>query len=79
MANGKELISEEMLREIEEAAAAEQRSVEELVGDALRQYLDDGKWQTLVASAQRRAEAKGLTEDDVPRLVSEARRDRHSR
>jgi hypothetical protein len=58
MANGKELMSDEMLREAEEAAA---------------------KWQTLVASGQRRAAAKGLTEDDVPRLVSEARRDRHAR
>jgi metal-responsive CopG/Arc/MetJ family transcriptional regulator len=79
MANGKALISDEMLREVEEAAAAEQRSVEEIVGDALRHYLDDRKWQTLVASSRRRAEAMGLTEDDVPRLVAEARRNRHAR
>ena len=40
---------------------------------------DDRKWQELVESGRERAAAKGLTEDDVPRLVSEARRDRLAR
>jgi hypothetical protein len=40
---------------------------------------DHRKWQALVESGSRRAEAKGLKEDDVPRLISEARRDRPAR
>ena len=79
MANGKELISHDLLREAEEAAAAELRPVEDLLADALRQCLDDRKWQQLVESGRERANARGLTEDDVPRLVSEARRDRYAR
>lgn len=79
MANGKDLISDELLREVQEAADAEQRGVDEVLTDAVRRYLDDRTWQRLVASAQHRAKAKGLTEDDVPRLVAEARRGRHSR
>jgi hypothetical protein len=41
--------------------------------------IDDTKWQTLVESGGRRAQARGLTEDDVPRLVAEARRERQAR
>jgi len=37
---------------------------------------DDRKWVRLVESGRARAEARGLTEDDVPRLVADARRDR---
>jgi len=40
--------------------------------------LDDGKWRDLVASGNRRAQALGLTEDDLPRLITEARRERHA-
>jgi hypothetical protein len=60
MPDHKELISEDSLSDVEEAAPAEQRSV----------------WQKLVKSGSHRADTKGLTEDDVPRLVAEARRDR---
>jgi hypothetical protein len=40
--------------------------------------IDDRKWQTLVESGSRSARAHGLTEDDVPRLVAEARRERQA-
>ena len=76
MADTKVLLSEELLREVREAAAAEQRSVDEVLTDAVRRYLTERKWQSLVESGSRRARDMGLTEDDVPRLVEEARRDR---
>lgn len=76
MAETKVLLSEELLREVREAAAAEQRSVDEVLTDAVRRYLNERKWQSLVESGSRRARDMGLTEDDVPRLVEEARRDR---
>ena len=37
---------------------------------------DDRMWRKLVESGRARAEARSLTEDDVPRLVAEVRRDR---
>ena len=76
MAETKVLLSEELLHAVREAAAAEQRSVDEVLADAVRRYLNERKWQNLVESGSRRARDMGLTEDDVPRLVEEARRDR---
>ena len=69
-------LPKELVDEAREAAEAEQRPVDRLIEDAVRQYLDDHKWRTLVQSGQRRAQVKGLTEDDVPRLVAEARSER---
>jgi len=69
-------LPKELVDEAREAAEAEQRSVDQVLEEALRRYLDERKWQNLVEAGNRRATAKGLTEDDVPRLVEEARRDR---
>ena len=44
MANGKELISEELLHQVEEAARAQNREPSELVSDAVRKYLEDQSW-----------------------------------
>jgi hypothetical protein len=49
-----------------------------LRSDELRSEVDDRKWRDLLEAGSRRAQALGLTEDDVPRLVAEARRDRRS-
>ena len=49
-----------------------------LPSDELRREVDDRKWRHVLEAGSRRAQALGLTEDDVPRLVAEARRDRHS-
>ena len=68
-----------LVAEVKEAAEAEQRSVDVLLEEAVRRYLDDRTWQKLVESGQRRAQRHGFTDDDVPRLVEEARRDRHAR
>jgi metal-responsive CopG/Arc/MetJ family transcriptional regulator len=78
MAHDKGLLSDELLREVQEVADAERRGVDEVVADAVRLYLDDRRWHSLIESGSRRAQAMGLTEDDVPRLVAEARRDRRA-
>ena len=73
------LISDDVRLEGLAAADAGQRAVEEAPAEAARLSLDDRNWHELVESGSRRAHALGLTEDDIPRLVSEARRDRHMR
>ena len=78
MAQDRALLSDELLREVQEAADAERRGVDEVLADAVRRYLDDRKWRNLLEAGSRRAQALGVTEDDVPRLVAEARRDRHT-
>jgi metal-responsive CopG/Arc/MetJ family transcriptional regulator len=66
----------ELMHEVQKAAAEQQRSISEVLTDAARLYLGEQQWQRITAAAEQRARAQGLTEDDVPRLVEEARRER---
>jgi len=75
MAQGNIFLPESLLAEIQSTAAAEHRTADELAADAVRKYLDEQKWQQLVTAGERRAREKGLTEDDVPRLIEEVRRE----
>ena len=72
-------VSDDLLTELQSKAAAEGKTVDEVVEDAFRQYLEKDQWQSLVASKREAARARGLTEADVPRLVEEARRERRGR
>jgi hypothetical protein len=41
--------------------------------DAMQQFLQDRRWQGLVAYGKGQARSLGLESDDVPRLIAEAR------
>jgi metal-responsive CopG/Arc/MetJ family transcriptional regulator len=43
-----------LMAEVEETARAQNRQAAEVLEDAVRQYLDDQKWERLVTSGQRR-------------------------
>ncbi len=73
MAQGNIFLPEPLLAEIRTSAEAEHRSADEVAADAVRKYLDDQKWLHLVAVGERRAREKGVTEDDIPRLIEEVR------
>jgi metal-responsive CopG/Arc/MetJ family transcriptional regulator len=75
MANGKELLSDELFHQVEEAARAQNREPSELVSDAVRKYLDDQTWVQFVERNERRARKAGIGEEDVDRLISEVRRE----
>jgi metal-responsive CopG/Arc/MetJ family transcriptional regulator len=79
MANGKELISEELLHQVEEAARAQNRDPSELVADAVRKYLDDQSWVQFVERNEARARKAGIGEEDVDKLFSEVRRENEHR
>jgi Arc/MetJ-type ribon-helix-helix transcriptional regulator len=72
-------LPETLLAEVRSAARDENRSVDELLSDAVQRYLDDRKWRKLVEAGEQRAKANGLTEADVPRLIEEVRRERRVR
>jgi|ERR1019366_2851547 Arc/MetJ-type ribon-helix-helix transcriptional regulator len=57
-------LPEPLLAEIQSAAQAENRSVDEVLQEALRQYLDDRSWTKILGYGQRRAKELGLTEAD---------------
>ena len=47
--------------------------------EAQRRYIEDRMWQELHAYGARRARKRGITEEDVPRLVEEYRREKRSK
>ena len=61
------------LAEIQSAAQAENRSVEEILQEAIRQYLDNRSWTKILGYGQRRAKEVGLTEADIDRAIAETR------
>jgi predicted transcriptional regulator len=76
MADTKQLLSDELLRQIEDTARAQGRKPEDVLEEAVRQYFEKQSWVQFVERNERKTRALGITEDDVPRLVEEARRER---
>ncbi len=65
----------DFLEEIERVAKEEKRTKSELVREALRRYLAERQWEQLSRYAQIKAAATGIaTEEDIQRLIDEARR-----
>jgi metal-responsive CopG/Arc/MetJ family transcriptional regulator len=73
MTDGKELLPEELLHQVEEAARAQNREPAELVTDAVRKYLDEQSWVKYVERNEAKTRKAGISEADVDRLLSEAR------
>jgi metal-responsive CopG/Arc/MetJ family transcriptional regulator len=64
-----------LFAEIQAAAEEEKRSAVEVVSDAIERYIRSRRWERLLAYGRERARALGLTEEDVPRLIAEYRRE----
>jgi predicted transcriptional regulator len=75
MTDTKGLLSDELLRQVEETARAQSREPAEVVTDAVAKYLEEQSWRQYVERNEIRARAKGIGEDDVERLISEVRRE----
>ena len=78
-AEPRQLMSDDLLRQVEETARFQNRQPEEVVSEAVRKYLDDQKWERLVTAGEQRAKARGPTEADVPRLIEEVRNENRTR
>jgi metal-responsive CopG/Arc/MetJ family transcriptional regulator len=70
-------IPEPLLAEIRNAAAAEQRSVDEVLADAVERYLENRSWTNLLAYGSEKAKTLGINESDIDRLISESRSEQH--
>lgn len=68
-----------LLAELQAAANEEHRTREELLREAVERYLRDRRWQGLLAYGEQQARSLDLSEEDVPRLIEEYRRERKSR
>jgi predicted transcriptional regulator len=65
--------------EIERVARAQERTVNEVLAEAVDRYIRDQQWQTLKSYGRRKARERGIRESDVPRLIAESRREHEQR
>jgi len=69
----------EMLSRVEKLARKENRTMSELVREALRYYERQRWWQEVNAYGRKRAEALGIGEDDVDALIHEFRAEKRGK
>jgi metal-responsive CopG/Arc/MetJ family transcriptional regulator len=67
-----------LLAEIQSAAQAEHRSVDEVLTDAAKRYVEERSWTKLLDYGAERAKALGIKESDVDRLIAESRAEQRS-
>lgn len=68
-----------LLAEVQSAERAEHRSVDEVLTDAVKRYVEERSWTTLLEYGTERAKALGVKESDVDRLIAESRAEQRSR
>lgn len=66
----------EVFARVAAEAQKEGRTPDELANEAAKRFLTSRRLQDLQQYGRQRAADMGLTEDDVPRLISESRADR---
>jgi hypothetical protein len=69
-------LPDDLRQEMEAAAQAEGKSVDELFAEAARRMLRVKRLRALVSQNRIHAESQGLTESDVSRLIAEHRAER---
>jgi len=72
-------IPPEMLSRAEELAKKENRTMSELVREALRCYERQRWWEDTNTYGRARAEALGIRDQDVDRLIHKYRQEKRSR
>jgi metal-responsive CopG/Arc/MetJ family transcriptional regulator len=66
-------LPEPLLAEIQSAAQAEHRSLDEVLTDAVKRYVEERSWAKLLSYGAERAKTLGIKESDIDRLISESR------
>jgi metal-responsive CopG/Arc/MetJ family transcriptional regulator len=59
--------------EIEKAASAQGRPVNEVLAEAVDRYLKERQWASLKSYGKQKASERGLTEADVDTAIAETR------
>ena len=71
-------LPDEQLAELEKLARAQERSVEDVLYDAVDRYIKEQQWCSIKRYGRAKSRELGLKEEDVPRLIAESRAE-HSR
>ncbi len=61
--------------EIEKVARAQERTVNQVLADAVDRYIREEQWQSLKSYGRQKARERGIKENDVLRLIAESRRE----
>jgi hypothetical protein len=69
-------IDPELFARVTEEAAAEGTTADEIANEAMKRYLSHRRLDRLQRYGQKRSEELGITEDEVPRLITESRAER---
>ena len=62
-----------LLAQVRAIADEDHRLPVEVLSEAVERYLRERRWQKIFAYGEQRAQALGLTEADIPRLIGEYR------
>ena len=66
-------LPEPLLAEIQSAAQAEHRSVDDVLTEAVKRYVEERSWTKLLDYGAERVKTLGVQESDVDRLIAESR------
>jgi len=69
-------LSDSQLAELEKLAHAQERSVDEVLSEAVDRYIRDKQWETVKRYGIAKSRERVLTEGDVARLIAESRAER---
>jgi metal-responsive CopG/Arc/MetJ family transcriptional regulator len=73
-------LPEHLLAEVQAVALTEHRSVDEVLEDAVKKYLDERSWMNLIRYGRERAIATGYEGDEgADRAIAEYRAEKRSR
>ena len=68
-------LPDELRTEIEKVARAQERTVNEVLAEAVDRYIREKQWQDLKSYGRQKARERGIKENDVLRLIAESRRE----
>lgn len=68
-----------LLAELRKTAAAENKSVDEVVKEALVAHLREREWREMIEEGRARTAKLGIKESDVNDLIAESRREHRDR
>ena len=60
---------------IEKVARAQERTVNEVLAEAVDRYIREKQWQSLKSYGRQKARERGIKESDVLRLIAESRQE----
>lgn len=66
-------LSDAQLAELEKLARAQERTIGEVLSEAVDRYIKDQQWAALKRYGVAKSRELGLRESDVPRLIAESR------